>query len=57
MQMDSRNGSIAIICYDNKNISLKEISGDVDGWMESNAPSNLNFSFNFFLPKKNISAP
>ena len=34
MQMDSKNGSIATICYNNKNIFLKEILGDVDGWME-----------------------
>ena len=52
MQMDSRNGSIATICYNNKNIFLKEILGDVDGWMESDAPNYLNFSFHFFLSKK-----
>lgn len=34
---------------------LPRIPGDVDRWWgESNASFNLNFSFNFFLSKKNI---
>ena len=32
MQMDGKNGSIAINCYD-KTYFSKEISGDVDGWI------------------------
>ena len=34
---------------------LPRIPGDVDRWWgESNASFNLNFSFNFFLSKKNF---